>query len=177
MMTLAALLKKKKNAIVQRWLDAALAVYPKDASAAFGRQKDPFANPVGHSLRVGTDGVFASLLDGMGDEKIRESLHEMVKIRAVQQFSASQAVGFVFGLKDAVRAELGQAVREPQISSELVGLERRIDQVALTAFDVFVACREQLCELRINEVKRSVGWVLDKMSQRDSDPELVQLEQ
>ena len=73
MMTLAALLKKKKNAIVQRWLDAALAVYPKDASAAFGRQKDPFANPIGHSLRVGTDGVFASLLDGMGDEKIRES--------------------------------------------------------------------------------------------------------
>ncbi|GAG33495.1 unnamed protein product, partial [marine sediment metagenome] len=146
---------------------------------AFKRQKDPFANPVGHSLRVGTRRIFEALLRGMdlgkGDlgkmdvEKIRQDLHEMVKIRAVQQFSASEAVGFIFHLKEAVRAQLAEAVKDPRFSDELAQLDGQIDRVALAAFDLFVQCREQVYELRVNEVKRRVSWVMDKMGQNGFD--------
>ena len=170
------LLNNKKDAIVRRWLDDALAMYPKDSSAAFRRQKDPFANPVGHSLREGTQGIFGALLDGMDDEKIREHLRDIVKIRAVQQFSAAQAVGFVFCLRQAIRAELTAETRDPGFLAALEQLDAQIDQIALMAFEIFVQCREKVCELRVNEVKRRVSWVLDKMAQRSPDSELVQLE-
>ncbi len=171
-MTLGELLLKNQDAIVGRWLDHVLATYGADSSAVFKRQKDPFANPVGHSLRVGMREIFEALLRGMDVEKIRQHLHEIVKIRAIQQFSASEAVGFVFYLKEAVRAELADAAKDPRFSDELAQLDRRIDRVALAAFDIFVQCREQVSELRVNEVKRRVSWVMDKMSQHglDSQP-------
>ena len=170
-MTFGEMLQNSKEAIVARWLDDVLATYPEESSAVLRHQKDPFANPVGHGLRIATRGIFEALLDGMDAEKIRRHLYEIIKIRAVQQFSASEAVCFVFHLKEAVRAGLGKAVNEPRFSSELVEFEKRIDLIALTAFEVFVQCREQVCELRVNEIKRRVSWVVDKMNRRGLDPE------
>ena len=170
-MTLGELLREKSDAIVRRWFEDASATYPADAAVAFRRQKDPFANPVGRSLRVGTRGIFDVLLEGGDAAEIEPYLRDMVKIRAVQQFSASEAVGFVFGLKKAVRAELGLAAGDARFSTELAEFEGKIDRVALAAFDVFVECRERVCELRINEVKRNVAWVLERMNQGRFDSE------
>jgi hypothetical protein len=172
MMTFGELLREHKEAIVQRWLEGVLATYPENTSAAFMRQKDPFANPVGHSVRVGTRGIFEALLDGMDAgtidvEKVRPHLSEIIKIRSVQQFSASQAVCFVFHLKEAIRTELGKAVVDPRHSSALTDVETQIDRIALEAFDIFVQCREQVCDLRVNEAKRRVSWVMEKLNKRD----------
>ncbi|NQT93773.1 MAG: RsbRD N-terminal domain-containing protein [Lentisphaerae bacterium] len=173
MRTFAELLRQKKEAIVQRWVDAALASYSDEGAAAFAREKDPFANPVGHGLRVATRRIFDALLDGPNAEAIREPLHEIIRTRAVQQFSASEAVGFVFQLRDAVRTELGRAGRDASLAPALAEFDGQIDRIALAAFDIFVQCREQVFELRVNEVKRRVSWVMDKMNKRDSDPELA----
>jgi hypothetical protein len=173
-MMFGELLQEKKEAIVRRWLEDVLATYPEESSAAFRRQKDPFANPVGHCLRVGTRGIFEALLDGTGAERIQHLLLEIIKIRAVQQFSASQAVGFVFRLKEAIRAELGAAASDSRFWPELAKLEGRIDQMALAAFDIFVECREQVYELRVNETKRRVSWVMGKLGQREADSELAE---
>lgn len=170
-MTLREHLAKNRDAIVKRWLADVLATYPGDSAAVFERQKDPFANPVGHSLRVGTQGIFEALLEDMDAEKIRHHLDEIIRIRAVQQFSASQAVSFVFGLKQAIRAELGKEVSDAQYSSELAEIDGRIDRIALAAFDIFVQCREQVYELRVNEVKRRVSWIVEKLNEREPDLE------
>ncbi len=175
-MTLLERLQQKKDAIVQRWLDDVLATYSPDAAAAFGRQKDRFANPVGHSLRVATRGIFEWLLEETDSEKIHEHLHEVIKIRAIQDFSVSDAVRFIFHLKKAVRAELGKAIRDGRHWSELTELEEKIDQVALAAFEIFVQCREQVYQLRVNEAKRSVSWVVDRINRRARDSEAAQSE-
>ena len=158
-MTFGDLLQQKKTSIVCRWIEGVLATYPEGACAAFARQKDPFANPIGHSLRVGLPAVFDALLGGPDFQKIREHLHEIVKIRAVQQFSPSQAVGFVFQLKEAIRSELRKATGDPQFAVELADFDTRVDQAALVAFDLLVQCRQRVTELRINELKRTVPWV------------------
>jgi hypothetical protein len=173
---LRPLLLEKQGAIARRWLDVVLATYPGDSGALFGREKDPFANPVGHSLREGTERILDVLLDGTEVEEIRESLHEIMKIRAVQQFAPSQAVAFVFSLKEVVRAELGGAAVDPQFSKELAELDAQIDGIALAAFDSYVGCREQVYQLRINEVKRQVSWVVGKINQEEPELELVQIE-
>jgi len=169
-MRLRQLLREHQRDILERWFEDTLATYPEKAAAAFRRQKDPFANPVGHSLRVGTRGVFEILIEGWDETEIRESLLEIIRIRAVQEISPAGAVGFVFGLKQAIRAELGEAVDNAPLSSELAEIEDQIDRIALCAFDLYVECRENVYKLRIDEVKRQVSWVVDKMNERDPDP-------
>ena len=173
---LGELLQQNKDDIVERWLEAALSAYPAEGSAAFQRQKDPFANPVGHRLRMGTREIFEALLDGMDGAKIRQHLHEIISIRAVQELPPSRTVAFVFELKDAVREALGKAAEDPRFTSELARLDGQIDRIALDAFDVFAECRERLCELRVNEIKRQVSWVVGKMNARGSDSESAQID-
>ena len=161
---LGELLQERRNAIAQRWVECALEAYSEEASKLFEAQKDPFANPVGATLRTGTAGILETLLDGSSQEELRQHLAEIIKVRAVQQFPASEAVGFVIRLKDVARAEIGKAAGDAELMSEWAELDRQIDEIALVAFDVFVECREQVCELRVNEVKRQVPWVMERQS-------------
>ena len=172
-MTYRETLEGKKETIVARWLDAALSMYVKDASDLFARQKNQFANPVGHSLREGTLAIFEALLDGTDAEKIRQHLGEIIRIRAVQEFSPSSALRFIFRLKEIVREEVADVVEDVEIVPDHLLFERRVDDVALAAFDVYVECREQLFEIRTSEMRRSVSWVVDKLNKRDNAPELI----
>jgi len=169
-MSLRTVLQERKDAIVGRWFDEVLAAYPADGGAFFKRQKDQFANPVGHTVREGTRALFDALVEGGEETVVRERLEDMLKVRAVQQFPASTAVGFVLHLKGAVRAELGAARRAPELADELERFEARIDDLALVAFDVFVACREELARVRIREMQRKVSWIVGQLNKRGSDP-------
>jgi hypothetical protein len=92
-------------------------------------------------------------------------LDNIVRIRAIQDFTASQAVSFPFLLKQIIRAEF-----EPDAlpySEELAALEARIDELALLAFDLYVKCREQVFEIKANEIKRR-AFILERAHPRDS---------
>jgi hypothetical protein len=160
---LAALLRPHRDAIARRWVEAILATYPEQAAAVFGREQDRFANPVGHSVRTGVHGVVEALCDGMDEEQVRAGLREIIQVRAVQQFSPAQAVGFVFQLKGVVRRVLDGAGR-PAVAPELAALDFVVDRLALAAFEVFTACREQVYQLRLEEAKRRVAWVVDRLN-------------
>ena len=170
---LGKLLQERRDTIAQRWVECALEAYSEEASQLFDSQKDPFANPVGATLRTGTTGILEVLLDGGNQEALHQHLAEIIKVRAVQQFPASEAVGFVIRLKDITRAELAEAAGDPELAPEWAELDRQIDEIALVAFDVFVECREQVFELRMNEVKRQVSWVIGKLNDRDTDPDSI----
>jgi hypothetical protein len=161
---LVQLLRDDRDGIVQGWLESALAAYPQRAAAVFTRRRNRFANPVGHGLRAGLNGLFAALLDGMDPDEIRGQLDGIIRVRAVQQLEAAEAVGFVFRLKDVIRARLPAANGNAALAADLAQLERRIDEIALAAFEIYTGCREQVCELRINEVKRQLPWVMERQS-------------
>jgi len=173
--TLRQRLSEKQEAIARSWLEGVLATYPGGSAALFAREKNRFANPVGHSLRVGIEGLLAVILEDGDPEAMRMHLREIIKIRAIQAFAPSQALSFVFSLKGIVRAELGGAAADPKYNTELAALDALIDRVALIAFDTYVECREQVYELRLNEVKRQVSWIVGKVNERDRDPQLVQI--
>jgi hypothetical protein len=168
--TLGELLKANQDAIFEKWLADALASYSGDAAKAFARNKDPFANPVGAHLRAATRAILDALLGQVDAETMRGHLEEIIKIRAVQEFTPSQAVGFIFRLKGILRTELPAEAADPRLAPQWAELEGRIDGVALAAFDVFVKCREQISDLRVNEVKRRVSWILEKINRRGLDP-------
>ena len=160
-------LEEKRDRIVARWVEVILSTYHEDAARLFRREKDPFANPVGHSVREGAAGIVDHLLDRTDTGALRESLEEIVRVRAVQEFSPSTALSFVFSLKSVVREILPESEAGSRYAGDLARLDARVDQVALAAFDVYARCREEVNQLRINDVKRQVTWVLEKMNERD----------
>ena len=90
------------------------------------------------------------------------SLDRLIRIRAVQGFSASQAVGFVFLLKDILSSEGDAASDGPAPDDELRTLWAHVDALALHAFDIYVACREKLSEIKVNEVRMQTAKLLER---------------
>ncbi len=90
----------------------------------------------------------------MEPERATTFLDKIIRIRAVQDFTPAQAVGFVFLLKRVIREEALQEGWKDRISLEdLLELESHIDNMALLGLNVFAQCREKLYEVRVNEVK------------------------
>ncbi len=168
-MSLEELLRQKREGIVGRWLDEVLAAYPAEGGAFFKRQRDRFANPVGQTVREGTDGLFQALVEGADGEAMEPLLADMLRVRAIQEMAPSAAVGFVPRLKAAIRAELAEASKDAALASELVRFEQRIDRLALQAFDVYVGFRERLAQIRVRELQRQVDWILARLNGAGQD--------
>ena len=164
---------KQRDDIAERWLDEALSAYSAQAIAAWRREKDAFANPVGHALREGIRALLAWFLDRTDAEAARAGLDRILQIRAVQGHSASEAVSFLFRLKGVVRAELGNSVEDPGVAREVAEFEARIDEMGLVAFDLYTAHRERLCELRVAELKRTIPWSVARMQVSSAEKEPV----
>lgn len=152
-MRLANLLEQKKTAIVRNWFDLVVQTYPADTSRFLKTQKDPFANPVGKTVRHGLEALFDILLKGLDPETISSFLDPIIRIRAVQDFSPSQAVSFIFSLKQIIRNSLESELRDELIWTELLKLELTIDELGLIAFDIYMECREKIYQIQANEMK------------------------
>lgn len=156
----------KKSAILEKWFDVILESYPADTSSFLKSQKNQFANPVGHTLMRGIEGLFEELLQGRDSEKVPLLLDNIIRIRAVQDFSPSQSINFIFLLKRVLREKLkmeqDNSGQEKEIFEELLKLESRIDDLALLSFDIFMKCREKIYELKTNEIRNMTFRLLQK---------------
>jgi hypothetical protein len=162
-MKLKDLLSERKTAIIKKWFDLILQDYPADATHFFKKQKNPFANPVGHALSQGIGELFDELVHGLDSDKVfSSSLDNIVRIKAVQDFSPSRALSFIFLLKKVIREELEREIKENQFPDELASLESSIDKVALLAFDIYMKCRERIYEIKADEVKRLTFRLLQR---------------
>jgi hypothetical protein len=162
-MNLNDLLVEKKSSIVKKWFDLIIDNYPSDASHYFKKQTNRFLNPVGHTISEGIDGLFDELLNGVDhSEKFFPFLNDILRIRAVQDFSPSKAVSFIFLLKQAVREELKSEIKKQQISDDLTSFESRIDIIALLSFDIYMKCREKIYEIKADEARRMTFRLLQR---------------
>jgi len=152
-MQLENLLEQKKATIVKKWFDLVVQTYPADTSKFLKTQKDPFANPVGQTVLRGLEALFDILVKGLDRETIASFLDPIIRIRAIQNFSASQAVSFIFFLKQIIRDNLAKEIKNNSMESELLSFESTIDELGLVAFDIYMECREKIYQLQANEVK------------------------
>jgi hypothetical protein len=150
---LAKIIAHKKVAIVKKWFDLTAQTYAPDTAEFLKSKTDPFANPVGGSILSGLDGLLDQLIHDMDPQIINSYLDPIIRIRAVQNFTPSQAVAFILSLKKALRTSLKKELRDIRILTELSELESKIDRLSLMAFDIYVQCREKIYQLSANEMK------------------------
>jgi hypothetical protein len=154
-MRLRELLKNKKSSIVKKWFEFVIDTYAPDAALFFKSQKDNFLNPVGGTTHSILETLFETLLENVDADNVAATLEPIIKIRAVQKFSPSQAVGFLFALKTIIRNELKKELKKIH-SEELELVDTRIDTLALIGFDVFVRCREKIYDLKTNTERSKI---------------------
>jgi hypothetical protein len=156
-MSVKSLLSEKRSRIVKRWQDAIITSYPKDSQGFLKRTKSQFANPVGCIIGKEIETLYDEVIKGDNPDKISACLDTIIRIRAVQDFSPSQAVAFVLQLKEIVREESGNGH-----SPEMDAFESKMDELLLLAFDVYSKCRQKIYEIRVREVKNQVGKLLER---------------
>jgi len=153
-MRIEEFLLQEKGAIFRKWFDAVVDTYPPETARMLRKESNQFANPVGHNTRVAMDGLYDEFLKGSGAEQMNPLLDKIIRIRAIQDFSPSQAVAFIFLLKRTIREALQPEIDEGGLSlTDLMELELRIDDMALLAFNIYMECREKLYEVRLTEFK------------------------
>jgi hypothetical protein len=178
-MALRTLLEDRRSAVCLRWLDAVLADYGPETGVRWRQERDRFANPVGSALAAGLPELYEAVVGVDGaSERAAVALEEIVRIRSVQPLAPSRAIGFVFRLREAIRAELAAELAAGAQAAALEEVERRIENLALLAVDVYARCREQVFRVRQEELKRSVASILRRWRVEEipeNDPDLVSL--
>ena len=130
--------------VAERWIERTLASYPAEAHSLLSGELDPFRNPAGHVLKENLTTLARELLGEMDEKAIAPALDALVRLRAVQDFRPSDALRFIFDLREVVAEVTGEVPR---------ALENRIDELALMAFDQYMACRDQIARLREKELR------------------------
>ena len=161
---LNCILKQQKPVILQTWIDTILSAYSDDAAKFMKLQKDKFQNPVGLTISENTEILFDQLIAGFDDKKIYSALDNIMKIRAVQDISPSQAVSFIFLLKGVIAERIDDQLKRENILREFRDFENRIDELALLSFDIYAICRENLFRIRLKEVKKWSSGLTEKIN-------------
>ncbi len=148
-------LEKSKKEIIDQWFLVTINSYPQETAKVLGKLKNRFDNPVGSATVQSLEETFDLLVQKeFNADKIETALDSIIRIRAVQNFSASQAVGFVFELKQII-----ETVLDGDRDSAFYA---KIDQTALAAFNRFMKCRENIFLLKATESKRRIHRAFER---------------
>ncbi len=152
-MNLIEALQNKKDKVLSLWIERTLDSYI--SSGFFKQSKDKFANPVGANIKEGLTQIFDNLVTSADPQEYVEPLDQVIRIRAVQDFSPAQAVAPILELKWVVKQVFSsdKEYRDLLASTELDSFDCDVDRAALAAFDLYVECRDRLHKARIRELK------------------------
>jgi hypothetical protein len=156
------LLRQHRSAIETQWVKRTIATYPKDAALFFARNNNQFANPVGRTLDQELRAVLQALLAKSPAEELCLHVEEIIKLRAVHDFTPARALSFVFMLKEVIVDLLAKEFEAPETLAGYLQFEPSIDQLALYSFDIYTKYRQKMYEIRVAEVKRQVAGLMKR---------------
>ncbi len=140
-----------EDKIVSRWVDYTLSSYK--ASKFFKKEHDKFANPVGGNTYEALSKLFKLLAKNADPKEFVAPLDQIMRIRSIQEFAASEAVGPIHAVKHITREILEKDKERRHLIADLYDFEFAVDLAVLAAFDLYMQCREQLYKVRIKEIK------------------------
>lgn len=134
-----------RSGLLDAWMQITAQSYPAETARHLLQEQDPFRNPVGHTMREVLPALLDVVLGRIPEDDAAAPLERLIRIRAVQDLTPGQAIGFLFQLNPLLREQVGKDE----------AMETRVNRLALTAFDLYVSCREQMHAIQIKELRRS----------------------
>ena len=161
-MKLQELLIKNRTSLIADWEDVILGEYAPETFRIFKKQKNKFANPVGHKVSQGVAELFDVICDESDEEVDTPALNEMLKVRALQPITASEALAFLFDIKMLVE-KICQKQGMDTLYEEFLAFCARVDATAIAMFDIFTNCRQRVFQVRLNEYKTGRSIITDNV--------------
>jgi hypothetical protein len=163
-MALTTVSAAARDRFLAEWLACTLGTYPEQTARVLREERDPFRNPIGHTLATSLAGLTAELFGGFDRARVTAWLDAVIRLRAVQDFSPADAVGFVALARRAADGvvETGGPGVEP---GALDALGTRIDDMVLIAADLLDRCREEIHAIGARAARRRV-FVLERAQAR-----------
>jgi hypothetical protein len=90
------LLAEKKPVVLKQWFDLILETYPEETASFLKSQNSKTRNPVTQAIFEGIEGIFDELVGNADKGKIDIYLDNIIRVRAIQDFSPSEAVRKIF---------------------------------------------------------------------------------
>lgn len=148
------ILRQRRDIILKKWKEDLLGQYFSGNLKI--NDNDRFGNPVAYSISSGLKVILDETIAGTRTARLHEALEDIVKIKSLEVEKPSIAVDFLFRLKVLIRSELADCAQDGISAGEMEKLNADIDNLTLSAFDIFMKCREKLYEIRSKEfIKRS----------------------
>ncbi|MCX7822257.1 MAG: RsbRD N-terminal domain-containing protein [Syntrophobacterales bacterium] len=150
-------LERNKQKVIETWFQKIIETYPEETAKFLKAQKNPFLNPVGGAIREGLEGIVNWIISGGKSEEVIPFLDRIIRIRAIQEFKPSEALQFIIELKVIIRNICSQ-----ESSVGLEAVDALVDKLLMESFDVFSKCREDLYEIRVQEIKDKTFRLLQR---------------
>jgi len=154
-MEIHRLLEKKKPVILERWLAAIYDTYPADTARFLEREKDQFSNPVGYNSSANACHILEGLIRGEEGATLSSFLEGIIRIRAVQDFTPTQAVSFVSSLKTIIADQLEPEIRRHNLWSEWEELQASIDNLTFMAYEIHAKMKQKIQHIRMKEIEKN----------------------
>jgi len=158
-MTLHATSEQKK-AIYEAWLDRVISSYPDRTARFLATKHDQFANPVGSDMKRVLEALTEAFFSGTDVTDLDPVLDPLIRVRAVQEMKPGEAVSFVLHLRDVVREQFHQTLDHGQIAE----LNAWVEALLLEAFGVYVACRDQMHDIRVQAIRKQSISVIERLN-------------
>ncbi|MBF0411605.1 MAG: RsbRD N-terminal domain-containing protein [Desulfamplus sp.] len=174
-------LEHNREEILKKWFEFTIKSYPEDTARFFRKAKNKFDNPVGSATLQSLENTLKLIISMTSEldfqdyavnkidanqNVIENALDPIIRIRAVQNFTASQAVAFVFELKTIVKSIVKELhdTNDPLDREEFgyIAFDHTVDLVALAAFNRFMKCRENIFLLKATEAKRRIHSAFER---------------
>jgi len=168
-MALTTVSAGKRHLFVQEWLACTLRTYPDHTGRFLREERDPFRNPVGCTLRTALGELTEELFGDFDRARVTASLEAVVRLRAVQDFSPAEALGFILLSRSIARLP-GRDGGSGIDAASLVLLDARIDELVLMAFDLYERCRDEIRQIAARAARRRV-YVLERAQRFTPDAE------
>lgn len=152
--SLESLLLQKQEAVLHKWLCIIFEPFGPGAPAPTAAGSDRFTDPVGYTISGNAALLLNALINGEGPEASRGCLEKIIRIRAVQDLTKSQAAGFMADLKTVIRSKVLDEATKYGLTEELDGLEKRIDRLGHMADEIYIDMKRKIRELAIKEAKK-----------------------
>ena len=146
--------KKNKDEFINQWFKATINTYPAHTAKFLGKESDRFDNPVGAVTHETIEDVFTHILEDFTLDSLEKKIDPVIRIRAVQAFTASEAVGFVFDLK-----KIGESLLDESLHK---AFDRIVDQIALASFNAYLHCKQEIFLLKATESKRRIHKAFER---------------
>jgi hypothetical protein len=153
----------KREDIISKWKKAVFDTYPKGSGKFFIGVRNQFDNPIGFVVSDELPRIYDELTGNNDEEILRPSIENIIKIRAVQDFTISEAVGFLNILKQIFWDEIVQNLDDTELLRHYMDFESRIDGATCIAFELYHGMRVKLERIKVDEVKRRNEKMMERL--------------